>query len=106
MNKKLKEIIIPCGRAFLFILVGIGTIMMVAHMTTSLRKKKEDTLYTKFQSFEYIIIDGISIKTSEIQSFENKSGTYYKNYTFILEDGTEIATDSYILTNRRDLNDN
>jgi hypothetical protein len=63
--------------------------------------KVQEDRYAKIQSFEYIIIDGISIKTSEIQSFENKGGTYYKSYTFVLEDGTEIETDSYILTNRR-----
>lgn len=102
MSKELKEDIIFFTKALLVLIAIFGTIFMLIYAAIFPTIKKEQNRNKEIQSYTYIIIDGIYFKTSEIKEFENKSGTYYITYLFVLEDGTKIKTDSYILTNKEE----
>lgn len=104
MREETKEDIIFFTKALLVLIAIFGTIFLLIYATTfPTIKKEQNTRYKEIQSYNYIIVDGIYFKTSEIEEFENKSGSNYQKYIFILKDKTKIETDGYILTNTEEI---
>ena len=104
MREKTKKDIIFGIKVLLILIAIFGILFISLYATVSPAiKKEQSTRYKEIQSYNYIIVDGIYFKTSEIKEFEDESGPNYQKYIFILKDETKIETDGYILTNTEEI---
>lgn len=104
MREETKKDIIFGIKVLLILIAIFGTLFMLLYViVTPTIKKEQSTRYKEIQSYNYIIVDGIYFKTSEIKEFEDGSGPQYQKYIFILKDKTKIETDGYILTNTEEI---